>query len=68
MRGLEKRTSHASLLQVYLAPIFVGLLLSSGLLSALLSDGLGRYFSWISIGSPLIICLWFYLQRFRSEK
>jgi hypothetical protein len=68
VRVLEKRTSRASLLQVYLPAIFVGLLLSSGLLSALLSDGLGRYFSWISIGSPLIICLWFYLQRFRGEK
>jgi hypothetical protein len=53
---------------VYLAPIFVGLLLSSGLLSALLSEGLGRYFSWISVGSPLMICLWFYLQRFCGEK
>ena len=68
MKFLEKRTSHASLLQVYLAPVFVGLLLASGLLSALLSDGLGRYFSWMSIGSPLIICLWFYVQRFRGEK
>jgi hypothetical protein len=48
--------------------MFVGVLLSSGLLSALLSDGLGRYFSWISVGSPLIISLWFYLQRFRGER
>jgi hypothetical protein len=68
VKFLEKRTSHASLLQVYLAPVFVGLLLASGLLSALLSDGFGRYFSWISIGCPLIICLWFYVQRFRGEK
>jgi len=65
---MERRTSRARLWQVYLAPILIGLLSFSGLLSGLLSDGLVRYFAWLSVGSPLIVCLWFYLRRLRRAK
>jgi hypothetical protein len=50
------------------APIFMGLFLFCGLLWALLSDGLGRYFSWLSVGSPVFASLWFYLRRYRGAK
>jgi hypothetical protein len=65
---MEPRTSRTPLWRVYLAPILIGLLSFSGLLAGLLSDGLARYFSWLSVGSPLIVCLWFYLRRLRHAK
>jgi hypothetical protein len=65
---MERRASRASWRRVYLAPILIGLLSFSGLLSGLLSDGLIRYFSWLSVGSPLIVCLWFYVRQFRRAK
>jgi iron complex outermembrane recepter protein len=46
----------------------IALLSFSGLLSGLLSDGLARYFSWLSVGSPLIVGLWAYLRLFRRAK
>jgi hypothetical protein len=55
--------------RVFRFPVLVGVLLLAGLLSALLSDGLGRYFSWIALSLPVSICLWFYLQaRSRSGR
>jgi hypothetical protein len=40
------------------APVVIGLLSLSGLLSALLFDGIGRYFSWIAVGTPIILVAW----------
>jgi hypothetical protein len=65
---MERRTSRASLWRVYLAPILIGLLSFSGLLSGLLFDGLARYFAWLSVGSPLLVCFWFFLRRVRGAK
>jgi hypothetical protein len=65
---MERRTSPARLRRVYLVPILIGLLSFSGLLSGLLCDGLFRYFSWLAVGSPLIVCLWFYLRQVRRSK
>jgi hypothetical protein len=65
---MERRTSRARLWRVYLAPTLIGLLSFCGLLAGLLSDGLARYFAWLSVGSPLFVCLWFYLQRVRGAK
>lgn len=36
-------------------PVLIGLLASSGLLSALLGDGLYDVVSWLALGGPLII-------------
>ncbi|SDS23586.1 hypothetical protein SAMN05444158_1427 [Bradyrhizobium canariense] len=43
---------------VYGAPILTGLISLSGLVSALLFNEVGRYFSWIAVGSPIIIVLY----------
>jgi hypothetical protein len=48
---------------VFGMPIIIGLLSLSGLLSALLFDGAGRYFSWIAVGSPIILAAWFFIRR-----
>jgi hypothetical protein len=37
------------------APIALGVLTASGLLSALLSDGVGDVWSWISLVTPLAV-------------
>jgi uncharacterized membrane protein YgdD (TMEM256/DUF423 family) len=47
---------------VFGMPIIIGLLCLSGLLSALLFES-GRYFSWIAVGSPIILVAWFFVRR-----
>jgi hypothetical protein len=44
-------------------PIVIGLLSLAGLISALLFDELSRYFSWIAVGSPVILLSWLIVQR-----
>ena len=44
----------ASWRTVFGIPIVIGLLSLAGLISALLFGQLGRYFSWIAVGSPII--------------
>jgi hypothetical protein len=45
------------------APIIIGLLSLSGLFSALSFDGIGRYFSWIAVGSPVLVTSWLFAKR-----
>jgi hypothetical protein len=43
------------------APIALGVLSASGLLSALVSDGIGDVWSWITLAAPLavaVFCIW----------
>jgi hypothetical protein len=40
---------------VFGVPMMIGLLSLSGLFSALLFDEIGRYFSWLAVGAPIII-------------
>jgi hypothetical protein len=49
---------------VFGAPVAIGLLTLSGLLAALLFDGIGRYFSWIAVGTPIILAAWTVAKRF----
>jgi hypothetical protein len=41
----------------------MGLFSLSGLFSALLFDGIGRYFSWMAVGSPVIVTSWLFAKR-----
>jgi hypothetical protein len=53
---------------VFGLPLVIGLLSLTGLISALLFDELGRYFSWIGVGSPIIILSSiFFIQRWRRS-
>jgi hypothetical protein len=47
---------------VFGIPMIIGLLSLSGLLSALLFES-GRYFSWIAVGSPIILAAWSFIRR-----
>jgi hypothetical protein len=43
------------------APIALGLVSASGLLSALLSDGIGDVWAWVALAAPLAAagyCMW----------
>jgi hypothetical protein len=50
---------------VYGIPIVIGLLSLAGLVAALLFGGIGRYFSWIAVGSPVVLTVWLFAQRWR---
>ncbi|HZJ13068.1 MAG TPA: hypothetical protein VFD26_10565 [Methyloceanibacter sp.] len=54
-RGLLGRT--------YLKPLVIALVSSAGLLFALIGDGLWDYLSWLALGFPVAIGLWFWLRR-----
>jgi hypothetical protein len=43
---------------VFGAPIVIAVLTLAGLLAALLFDEFGRYFSWLALASPLVVCAW----------
>jgi hypothetical protein len=51
--------------KVFGFPIVIGLLSLAGLVSALLFEEFGRYFSWIAVGSPIILLSWLVVQRCR---
>ena len=43
---------------VFGAPMVIAVLTLAGLLAALLFDEFGRYFSWLAVASPLVVCAW----------
>jgi len=47
-------------------PLLLGVLAIAGLLSALLSAGPGRYFSWLALGAPVALTAWFFARRKRG--
>jgi hypothetical protein len=51
---------------VYGGPLLIGVLSVAGLLTALLSEGPGRYFSWLALGAPVVITVWFFARRKRG--
>jgi hypothetical protein len=51
---------------VYGGPLLLGVLSIAGLLSALLSEGSGRYFSWLALGTPIALTAWFFARRKRA--
>jgi hypothetical protein len=50
---------------VYGGPLLIGVLSVAGLLSALLYEGFGRYFSWLALGAPVALTAWFFARRKR---
>ena len=44
---------------LWLWPIILGLLTASGLLSALISDDWGDWWSWLGLGVPVVVMLWY---------
>ena len=52
--------------KVWLAPVILGLLSGIGLISALTGDDIWDFVSWLTLGIPVAITIW-YLQKSRSR-
>jgi len=63
MTAARKSQSSGNGWRVYGGPLLLGLLSVAGLLTALMSEGVGRYFSWIAVGAPVLVTAWFYVRR-----
>ena len=46
-------------MQIWFAPILLALLTAVGLLSALLGDGFWDMLSWLALGAPVAVVIWF---------
>lgn len=53
-------------LQIWGAPIVLGILTTIGLIAALLGDGVWDALSAVTLGIPCLVCLWFGLRRGRK--
>jgi hypothetical protein len=63
MTAERKSRSSGNGWSVYGGPLLLGLLSVAGLMTALLSEGAGRYFSWIAVGAPVLVTAWFFARR-----
>ena len=63
MTGVRKSRTSGNWRTVYGGPLLISVLSSAGLLSALLYEGPGRYFSWLALGAPVALTAWFYARR-----
>jgi hypothetical protein len=63
MTAERKPRSSGNGWSVYGSPLLLGLLSVAGLLTALMSEGAGRYFSWIAVGAPVLVTAWFFARR-----
>jgi hypothetical protein len=66
MTDARKLRSSGNWRTVYGGPLLIGVLSVAGLLSALLYEGPGRYFSWLALGAPIALTGWFYARRKRA--
>jgi hypothetical protein len=65
MIDARKPRSSGNWRTVYGGPLLIGVLSVAGLLSALLYEGPGRYFSWLALGAPVALTAWFFARRKR---
>ena len=66
MTAARKSRSSGNGWSVYGGPLLLGLLSVAGLLTALMSEGAGRYFSWLALGAPVVLTAWFFARRKRG--
>jgi hypothetical protein len=66
MTAARKSRSSGNWRTVYGGPLLLGVLSGAGLLSALLSESPGRYFSWLALGAPVVLTAWFFARRKRA--
>jgi hypothetical protein len=66
MTAARKSRSSGNWWTVHRGPLLLGVLAIAGLLSALVSAGPGRYFSWLALGAPVALTAWFFARRKRG--
>lgn len=52
---------------VWTAPIVLGVLTAVGLISALVSDDAGDVLAWLTLGVPVAVVLWYVPRRHQSQ-
>lgn len=50
-------------IQIWGMPILLGLISASGLIVALLFDGIGDTVSWLALAAPVVTALWYGVRR-----
>ncbi|MGZ8173928.1 MULTISPECIES: hypothetical protein [Methylobacter] len=50
-------------IQIWGMPVLLGLVGVSGLIAALLSDGIGDAVSWLALAAPVVTALWYGVRR-----
>ncbi len=58
MQKTESRTPSAAW-RVFRAPLQLAVLIVLGLTAALFGAGIWRWFSWVAMGAPVVLCLWY---------
>ena len=44
--------------QIWAAPVLLGLSSAVGLVTALFFNGVGDVIAWVTLGIPVVVCLW----------
>ena len=57
--SLIKSGMKSTFWKVWGVPIIIGILSAAGLLSALTGDGVWDLVSWVSLGVPVLVAIWF---------
>lgn len=47
------------MIRLWLWPFFLALLILTGLISGLVSEGIGDAWAWIGLGIPVLACIYF---------
>jgi hypothetical protein len=68
MSPAPKSATSATFWRLWRWPIVLGLLSASGLLSALFSDGWGDWWSWLGLGLPVAVMVWFPLAARQPQR
>lgn len=55
----QKRTERKTLWQIFRAPTWLGVLSLVGLIAALIGDGWHDVLSWLGLGIPVVLTLWY---------
>lgn len=53
--------------RIWAWPIVLGLLSGSGLITALVADGWGDWWSWLGLGLPVAVAAWYWWRPRRPD-
>ena len=63
----QKRSGKRSLWQIFRAPLLIGVLSLVGLVAALVGDGPYDALSWLGLGIPCVLTIWYGWWKPRAE-
>lgn len=66
--AVQKKNPRRTLWQIFRAPLGIGVLSIIGLIAALVGDGPFDALSWLGLGIPVALTLWYGWWRPRRER